>query len=66
MSWRIVVDRDLCEGNARCVQAAPAVFAIDERDQLELLIEEPGPELVSKVENAVALCPRQALRLDKV
>jgi ferredoxin len=60
---KIVVDRDLCEGNARCVQAAPRVFRVDDADQVELLVEQPGEELRDAVETAVALCPRQALRV---
>jgi len=61
---KIVVDRDRCEGNARCVELAPTVFRVDDRDQLHVLVEEPGPELRAAVEAAVARCPRQALMID--
>ncbi|HVK73484.1 MAG TPA: ferredoxin [Kofleriaceae bacterium] len=61
---KILVDRDRCEGNARCVQEAPAVFAVDDREQLQVLLEEPGPEHKAAVEAAVARCPRQALQID--
>jgi ferredoxin len=60
---RVVVDRDLCEGNARCAQVAPRVFRVNDQDKLELLVEEPDEALRDAVENAVALCPRQALKL---
>jgi len=60
---RVVVDRDLCEGNARCVQLAPRVFQTDDNDKLVILVERPPPELREAVESAVALCPRQALRI---
>lgn len=60
---RVVVDRDLCEGNARCVKVAPAVFRVDDEDRLEILLEAPPPELRDAVEQAIAVCPRQALRL---
>jgi uncharacterized OB-fold protein/ferredoxin len=60
---KIIVDRDLCEGNARCVQQAPKVFRTDDNDRLEILIEEPPESMHEAVEAAVALCPRQALRL---
>ena len=63
---RIVVDRDLCEGNARCVRVAPAVFALeDDADQVRVLIERPGEALRETVETAVATCPRQALKLEE-
>jgi ferredoxin len=60
---RVLVDRDLCEGNARCVQLAPQVFRTDEDDKLVVLIERPAEALRDAVESAVALCPRQALAI---
>ena len=60
---RIVVDRELCEGNARCVQVAPDIFQTDERDQLHLAVERPTEAQREAVETAVALCPRGALAL---
>jgi ferredoxin len=60
---RIVVDYAQCESNALCVGAAPEVFELDDDDDLHLLIERPGPELRAKVEEAVRLCPKQALSI---
>ncbi len=60
---RIVLDLDLCEGNARCVEQAPEVFRVDEDDRNHVLIREPGLELLRKVEEAVRLCPRQAITI---
>jgi ferredoxin len=59
---RVVVDLDLCEGNARCVESAPEVFELRD-DQARLLIEHPGERLRGKVEQAVRLCPRQAISI---
>jgi ferredoxin len=61
---RILVDRDLCEGNAVCMKVAPEVFTVDDDDQVQLLIESPGEDLRAKVETAVRRCPRQALKLE--
>ena len=60
---KIVVDYDLCEANALCMESAPEVFRVEEDDTLTVLIPEPGEELRHKVEEAVRLCPRQALTL---
>ena len=60
---KIVVDYDLCEANALCMEAAPEVFRVEEDDTLTVLIPEPGEELRRKVEEAVRLCPRQAISL---
>jgi ferredoxin len=61
---RVVVDYDLCEANALCMEAAPEVFRVEEDDTLTVLIEEPGEELRAKVEEAARLCPRQAITIE--
>ncbi len=60
---KIVIDYDLCEANALCMEAAPEVFRVEEDDTLTVLLEEPGAELRAKVEEAARLCPRQAITL---
>jgi len=60
---KIVVDYDLCEANALCMEAAPEFFRVEEDDTLTVLIEEPGEELRAKVEEAARLCPRQAITI---
>ena len=60
---RVVVDLDLCEGNAECMKLAPEVFVVDDDDRARLLMERPPESLRAKVEAAVRRCPRQALSL---
>jgi ferredoxin len=60
---RVVVDRDLCEGNAVCMKVAPEVFVVGDDDQARILIERPDEDLREKVEAAVRRCPRQAIAL---
>jgi ferredoxin len=60
---RVVVDESRCEGNARCMAAAPEVFEVRDDDRAHVLIERPGEELRAKVERAVRLCPRQAISI---
>ena len=60
---RVLVDRNLCEGNAVCSAVAPQVFVVGDDDLARVLIERPGEELRAKVEEAVRRCPRQALKL---
>jgi ferredoxin len=61
---RIIVDYNLCESNALCVQAAPEVFEVRDDDLLYLLDEEPPEQLRAKVEAAVRACPKQAIRME--
>lgn len=60
---RIVVDHDLCEGNAVCVRVAPEIFAVGDDDQARVLIVDPPASQRANIEAAVARCPRQALSL---
>ena len=59
---KVVVDYDLCEANALCMDCCPEVFRVEEDDTLTVLIEDDIPDdLRAKVEEAVRLCPRQAI-----
>ena len=49
---KVVVDLDLCEGNARCVKAAPEVFALDGQDGVNILLPEIPEALREKVLDA--------------
>ena len=60
---KIVVDYDLCEANAVCMDVAPELFKVDDDDNLHILIEEPGEEHKKKLQEAVRLCPRQAISI---
>jgi ferredoxin len=60
---KVIIDHDRCEGNARCVLAAPDVFELRNDDQSYVLIERPGENLRSKIEEAARFCPRQAIAL---
>ena len=60
---RVVVDFDKCKSNALCMAAAPEVFEVRDDNFLYVLQEEPGEELRAKVEEAVRVCPTQAITL---
>jgi ferredoxin len=60
---RIVVDRELCEGNGVCERVAREVFQVGDDDLARVLVERPDAALRPKVDAAVRGCPRQAIRL---
>jgi ferredoxin len=62
---KIVVDYDLCEANAVCMDVCPECFRVEDDDSLTILVERPPEKLRQKVEEAVRLCPRQAISLDE-
>ena len=63
MGYRVVVDFDLCESNARCMEAAPEVFEVRDDDFLYVLNETPGEDARARCEEAVNRCPKQAISL---
>jgi len=60
---RVEVDFDACESNALCEAMAPDMFFVDDDDMLQ--VEDPTvtEENRSRVERAVASCPKSALRI---
>lgn len=63
MTIKVVVDFELCESNERCVEAAPTVFRVNEKDQLEILDENPPDGLLEELRDAERVCPRGAITI---
>lgn len=61
---KVTVDYDLCESNAVCMGILPEVFEVRDDDNLYILQEEPPEELRPELEEAVRMCPKQALSLE--
>jgi ferredoxin len=59
---KVIVDSDLCEANAVCMAHCPEVFHLNDDDTLTILMADVPEKLRAQVEDAVRLCPRQALR----
>ena len=57
MGYRVVVDFDLCESNARCMEAAPEVFEVRDDDFLYVLDETPPDELRAEGRGGRAALP---------
>ncbi|GAB3760976.1 ferredoxin [Nocardioides ginsengisegetis] len=60
---KVIVDFDVCESNAVCMQVAPDVFEVRDDDFLYVLVDEIGPDEESAVSEAARRCPRQAITL---
>ncbi len=63
MAIKILVDYDLCEANARCMEVCPEVFQVDDDDNLNILIDAPDESLRAKLKEAERVCPRQAIQI---
>ena len=60
---RIVVDRDLCDGNGMCEAMAHEFFELDDDDVMTVLVESPPEADRATVHAAVQACPALALSL---
>ena len=63
---KIEVNWDTCVGHGVCEGAAPMVFELDDKGDLQVLIEDDIPEkLIPSVRRAAFACPEHALRMVK-
>lgn len=62
---KVSVNWSLCDGNGNCVAAAPEIFELDDNDELQVLRESFGEDLLDKARNAVRSCPKNALSLEE-
>ncbi len=60
---RIVVDRDLCTGQAVCESMAPDLFRVTGDGQAEILVAVVPEDRAGQARLAVSCCPNAALEL---
>jgi ferredoxin len=60
---KIEVDLGLCRSYGLCTGIAPDVFELGDEGVLRLLQDDVEPERRDELEEAVLLCPTQAIRL---
>ena len=59
------IDMSLCEGHAKCMEAAPAVFEVRDDDLSHLLVDEIPEAERERVMRAVRTCPRAAISVEE-
>jgi sterol 14-demethylase len=65
--YRVVVDRDLCQGHGVCENEAPHVFELAEKATTVTVLDESPPESErAAVEAAVRYCPTHALSIEEI
>ncbi len=62
-SYRIQVDRDLCQGHAMCELEAPDYFQVPKRGTVEITDTDPPDDVRTAIESAVESCPTRALSI---
>lgn len=61
MGYRIEADLDLCQGHAMCELEAPDYFRVPKRGKVNIVDATPPDEARTEIEQAVRMCPTQAL-----
>lgn len=62
--FRIIIDRELCQGHATCMAEAPELFKVDAAGNLTVLQENPPLDLLAKARQAEKYCPSKAIKID--
>ena len=55
------IDLSLCEGHAKCMEAAPDIFEVRDDDLSHVLVEDIPEDQHARVLRAVRTCPRAAI-----
>ena len=61
---KVVVDTDRCGGHGLCEAIAPAYFEVGSDGLSQVLRPEIDPDDLVDIEDAVASCPTEALRIE--
>jgi ferredoxin len=59
---RVVIDPQLCEGHALCLESAPELFDVG-ADEVATCIQQPSAEQWHLVHAAIDACPRGAISI---
>lgn len=62
---KVIVDFVKCTGLGICESMAPEIFEVDDNGELVLLKEDITDDELQSVEEAVAGCPTEALRIER-
>lgn len=60
---KVIIDHTLCEGHAKCMDTVPELFEVRDDDRSYALLDVVPEGLLERVERAVKVCPRAAIRL---
>jgi len=61
----LTIDREKCLNSGQCAYLQPEIFQLDEHDEPQILNANPTGELIAKAQDAIAMCPAQAISLSE-
>jgi sterol 14-demethylase len=63
-SFKIKIDRELCQGHATCMTEAPELFHVDDAGNVTVLQAYPSLDLLAKAQQAEKYCPTKAIKIE--
>jgi len=60
---RLVIDLDKCLNSGQCAYLQPELFELNDDGAPKVLNEQPYGELIAKAQDAIEMCPAQAISL---
>jgi ferredoxin len=60
---KVKVDKELCSGDAICVDLCPQVFEMNDDDIAEVIVDEVPEDLEDDVRDAAESCPESCIEI---
>ncbi len=60
---KLFVDLDKCLNSGQCAYLQPELFELNDNGEPHVLEQQPSGDLIAKANDAIAMCPAQAISL---
>ena len=58
-----MIDRERCLNSGQCAYLQPELFELDDGGEPQVLNEQPSGDLIVKANDAIEMCPSQAISM---
>ncbi len=62
---KLVIDLEKCLNSGQCAYLQPELFEINDDGEPRVLNSAPSGELIAKANDAIEMCPAQAISLEE-
>ena len=62
---RLVIDLEKCLNSGQCAYLQPELFELNDDGEPKVLDSNPAGELIAKANDAIEMCPAQAISLEE-
>ena len=61
---KLVIDLEKCLNSGQCAYLQPELFELNDAGEPNVLNDAPEGDLIAKAQDAIEMCPAQAIRLE--